>query len=82
MVHELVRYMKSVNMHGEKIKGLLIIPVSSTCFGKLFCPSSGALDCVFQLVVQRTHDVADRYTGRQHRGCIIPQAVTHSLVLL
>ena len=20
-------------------------------------------------------------TGRQHRGCIIPQAVTHSLVL-
>jgi len=21
-------------------------------------------------------------TGRQHRGCIIPQAVTHSLVLL
>ena len=26
--------------------GLLIIPVSSTCFGKLFCPSSGALDCV------------------------------------
>ena len=26
--------------------GLLIIPVSSTCFGQLFCPSSGALDCV------------------------------------
>ena len=25
--------------------GLLIIPVSLTCFGKLFCPSSGALDC-------------------------------------
>ena len=25
-----------------------------------------------------THDVA----GRQHRGCIISQAVTHSLVLL
>ena len=21
-------------------------------------------------------------TGRQHRGCVIPQAVTHSLVLL
>jgi len=21
-------------------------------------------------------------TGRQHRGCIIPQAVTHSLVIL
>jgi len=26
--------------------GLLIIPVSSTFFGKLFCTSSGALDCV------------------------------------
>ena len=31
--------------------GLLIIPVSSTCFGKLFCPSSGTLDYVLQLVV-------------------------------
>ena len=31
--------------------GLLITPISSTCFGKLFCPSSGALDCVLQLVV-------------------------------
>ena len=31
--------------------GLLIIPVSSTCFGKLYCPSSGALDCVLQRVV-------------------------------
>jgi hypothetical protein len=31
--------------------GLLIIPVSKTCFGQLFCPSSGALDCVLQLVV-------------------------------
>ena len=26
--------------------GLLIIPISSTYFGHLFCPSSGALDCV------------------------------------
>jgi len=26
--------------------GLLIIPVSATCFRKLFCSSSGALDCV------------------------------------
>ena len=25
--------------------GLLIIPVSSTYFGQLFCPTSGALDC-------------------------------------
>ena len=31
--------------------GLLIIPVSSTCFGQLFCPSSAALDRVLQLVV-------------------------------
>ena len=31
--------------------GLLISPVSSTCFGQLFCPSSGVLDCVLQLVV-------------------------------
>ena len=26
--------------------GLLIIPISTTCFWQLFCPSSGALDCV------------------------------------
>jgi len=25
--------------------GLLIIPVSSTCFGQIFCPSSGAGCC-------------------------------------
>ena len=31
--------------------GLLIILNSSTSFGQLFCPSSGALDCVLQLVV-------------------------------
>jgi len=31
--------------------GLLIIPVSPTCFGQLFCPSSRTLDCVLQLVV-------------------------------
>ena len=30
---------------------LLIIPVSSTCFEQLLCPSSGALDCVLQPVV-------------------------------
>ena len=30
---------------------LTLIPVSSTCFEKLFYPSSGALDCVLQLVV-------------------------------
>ena len=32
--------------------GLLIIPISSTCFGQLFYPSSGALDCVLQLVFE------------------------------
>ena len=31
--------------------GLLIIPTSSTCFGRWFRSSSGALDCVLQLVV-------------------------------
>ena len=36
----------------------LIIPVSSTCFGQLFCPFSGTLDCVLQLLIQCTHDVA------------------------
>ena len=30
-------------------------------FGQLFCTSSGALDCVLQLVVWYTHDVADRW---------------------
>jgi len=35
--------------------GLLIIPFSSTCFGQLLCPSSGALDCVLQLVVVAGH---------------------------
>ena len=39
------------NQLDENNNGLLIIPVSSTLFGQLFCPSSGALDCVLQLVV-------------------------------
>jgi len=30
---------------------LLIIPISSTCFRQWSRPSSGALDCVLQLVV-------------------------------
>jgi hypothetical protein len=29
--------------------GLLIIPFSSTCFGRWFLPSLGALDCVYSL---------------------------------
>ena len=28
---------------------LLIIPISSTCFGRWFRPSSGALDCIYSL---------------------------------
>ena len=36
------------------------MPVSSPCFGQLFCPSSGTLDCALQLVVQCTYDVARR----------------------
>ena len=37
-------------LHSEE-RDIRVIPVSSTCFGKLFYPSSGALDCVLQLVV-------------------------------
>jgi hypothetical protein len=29
--------------------GLLTIPISSTCFGQWFSPSSGTLDCVYSL---------------------------------
>jgi hypothetical protein len=38
MVHELVRYMKSMNMHGEKIKvikGYVIYSPTNTLFIKL-----------------------------------------------
>ena len=53
--------------------GLLIIPISSTCFRRWFRPSSGALDCVYSLWYKaRTMLPA---TGRQHRACFIPQAV-------
>jgi len=41
-------------------------------FQAIIFSSSRALDCVLQLVA----------TGRQHRGCIISQAVTQCLVLL
>ena len=33
-------------------------------------------------MVAEEQSVRFQATGRQHRGCIIPQAVTHSLVLL
>ena len=55
-------------------------PVSATRFGQLFCPSSGALDCVYSLWYNSPTMLPAG--GRQHRGCIVSQAVTHSLVLL
>ena len=48
-------------------------------FREIICPSSGALDCVLQFVVYAPTMLL---SGRQHRGCIIRQAVTHSLVFL
>ena len=73
--------------------GLLIIPISSTRFGRWFSPSSRALDYVgslwYNVPTMLPADNLDaeellrfQATGRQLRGCIIPQAVTHSLVLL
>jgi len=41
--------------------GLLIIPVSSTCFGQLLCPEHVEPDCPMWPA-----------TGRQNCGCIIP----------
>ena len=43
--------------------GLLIIPISSTCFGQLFYPSSGALNCVTAC-------------GIRHPRCCRPEAGT------
>ena len=37
------------NQHRCNNNGLLIIPISSTCFGRWIRPSSGALDCVYSL---------------------------------
>ena len=51
----------------QQYAGIYLLQNYGTCFGCLSYPSSGV------------HHLA---TGRQHRGCIIPQAVTHSLVLL
>ena len=49
----------TVTLYVPCLSGLLIIPFSPTCFGQLFCSSSGTLDCVLQLVVWYTHDAAD-----------------------
>ena len=56
--------------------GLLIIPVSLTCFEQLFCPSSGELDCVLSLWYNAPTMLPAG--GRQHSKCVIPQAVTQS----
>ena len=53
--------------------GLLIIPISSTCFGRWLRPSSGALDCVYILLYNAPTMLPAG--GRQHCGCIIQQAV-------
>jgi len=46
MKYKLYRQTTRINNNG-----LLIIPVSSTFFGQLFCTSSGTLYCVLHLVV-------------------------------
>jgi len=60
------------------INGLLINPNYIDMFRSKFCPSSGALVCVIQLVVCCTQCVA----YRQRIGYNIPQAVLHRLMLL
>ena len=75
-----------------KNNGLLIFPISSKCFGRWFHPSLGALDCVYSLLYNaptmlptgslEMEELHFQATGRQHRDCIIPQAVIHSLALL
>ena len=65
--------------------GLLIIPISSTCFGRWFRQSSGAPDCLYSLWYNAPTKLPAgsldaeflriQTTGRQHRGCLIPQAV-------
>ena len=43
------KYNNINNQLDAKIIILLRILISSTCFGQSFCPSSGALDCVYSL---------------------------------
>jgi hypothetical protein len=67
------------------INGLLIIPINLTCFGRWSRPPSGALDCVYSLWYNaptmlpvgrlKAESLRFQTTGRQHRGCTIPQAV-------
>ena len=53
---------------------LLIISISSTCFGLQFRPSSGALDCVYSLWYNAPtmQPAGDQVTIRQHCWCFIP----------
>jgi len=83
------------NTHSQldaKIISSLIISISSSCFGRWFRPSSGALDCVYSLwykapMMLPTGDQDEvelvkfhliLVTRRQHRRCFTPQAVTPS----
>jgi len=62
----LKRYNNINNHLGTTITVLLIIPISSTCFGRWFAATmlpAGNLDKYIQV------------TSRQHRRCIIPQTV-------
>ena len=60
--------------------GLLIIPVSTTCFLAIILPIIRDTRLCYSLWYNAPMILPA--TGRQHRGCIIPQAVTHSLVPL
>ena len=58
-------HVNNINNQLDATISLFIIPISSTCFGRYWRPSSGA-QTVFHLI---------QATVRQHRRCIIPQAV-------
>jgi len=56
----------------------------SKCFRRFPRPSSGAQNCTYSFRYCQPIQVLAWMpaTGRQRRGCIISQTVTHSLVLL
>jgi hypothetical protein len=55
---------KEENQLDAKMTVYWYIQISSTCFRQQFCPSSGALDCVTQLVIWCTQWVVDRWSGK------------------
>jgi len=63
-------------------KGLLIIPVSSIYFGQIILPIFRSTRLYVTACGIMQSRCCRPATGLQHRGCIIPQAVTHSPVLL